>query len=408
MATRRRIAVTISAALLAAAATSAPLTSARAGGSCSINDILNGLQNTIETIASSNCAGVTSDPALWAPVGVASGVMAGISQSQQFCQAVQNVQNQLTNVQGDGNSLVSQLNNLGIDASFLSSVLGALGSASDALSVVECACGLSNNITQVGGDLGACLVDALCDLQNLAHQIDPGLFGSCSGTIVMVPSNCTQNPCQSNGVCDPNLGGNVILQCPSGDDGPPVTQSPGPNGGTIVSSTLGADSSGNVSVEACACPAPMIGSWIPAGNYSGWPSIVSDPACKFFMCECPSGSTLAGNSGASQYLCICQNTGQPAQAPGSDPYLNPEGVPCPLPLTGLPCPKGQTNVEGKCVAQCASNEVLLANGTCCAPSQASACGTCCPSGQVPDASGSCAAPPKLVNPPRTRLPGSRL
>ena len=33
------------------------------------------------------------------------------------------MQNQLTNVQGDGNSLVTQLNNLGIDASFLSSVL---------------------------------------------------------------------------------------------------------------------------------------------------------------------------------------------------------------------------------------------------------------------------------------------
>ena len=49
--------------------------------------------------------------------------MAGISQSQQFCQQVQNAQNQLTNIQGDGNSLVTQLNNLGIDASFFSSVL---------------------------------------------------------------------------------------------------------------------------------------------------------------------------------------------------------------------------------------------------------------------------------------------
>jgi hypothetical protein len=406
MATWRRIAVTMSAALLAAAATSAPVNDARAGGSCSINDILNGLQNTLQTIASSNCAGVTSDPALWAPVGVASGVMAGISQSQQFCQDVQNVQNQLTNVQGDGNSLVSQLNNLGIDASFLSSVLDALGSATDALSVVECACGLSNNITQVGGDLGACLADALCDLQNLAHQVDPGLFGSCSGSIVMVPTNCTQNPCQNNGACNPNLGGNVILKCPAGDDGSPVTQSPGPNGGTIVSSTLGADASGNVSVEACACPAPMTGTWITAGNYSQWSNIAQDQNCSYFMCECPTGSTLAGNSGASQYLCICQNTGQPVQPPGATEF-NPDGIPCPLPLTGLPCPKGETNVDGKCVSACSSNEVLLANGTCCAPAQASSCGSCCPSGQVPDTSGACVTAPKLPQPPRTPLPGSR-
>ena len=249
MATGRRIALTISAAWLAAAML-LPLSSAKAGGSsCNLNDIWTALQNTLDTISSSNCAGVSSDPALWAPVGLAAGVMAGISQSQQFCQDVQNVQNQLTKIQGDGNSLVSQLNNLGIDASFLSSILGALGSAGDALSVVECACGLSNNITQVGGDLGACVQDALCDLQNLAHQVDPGLFGSCSGTIDNVPTNCTQNPCSSStGACDPNLGGNVILQCPQGDDGPPVTQQSSGNG-TVVSSTLGASASGVISVE---------------------------------------------------------------------------------------------------------------------------------------------------------------
>ena len=143
-----------------------PPSPARAGGSCDLNDIWNALQNTLNTISSANCAGVTADPALWAPVGVAAGVMAGVSQSQQFCQDVQNAQNQLTNLQGDGNSLVTQLGNLGIDASFLSSILDAMSSAADALAIVQCACGLSNNITQVGGDLGACVEDALCDLQN--------------------------------------------------------------------------------------------------------------------------------------------------------------------------------------------------------------------------------------------------
>jgi len=167
MAIGRRIAGRVSAALVAVALLW-PLPPARAGG-CDINDLWNALQNTLNTISSSNCAGVSADPALWAPVGTAAGVMAGISQSQQFCQDVQNAQNQLTNVQGDGNSLVTQLNNLGIDTSFLSSILDAMGSAADALAVVECACGLSNNITQVGGDLGSCVQDALCDLQNWAH-----------------------------------------------------------------------------------------------------------------------------------------------------------------------------------------------------------------------------------------------
>jgi hypothetical protein len=388
MATGRRITLRVGAALVAAAALAILPSPSRAGGSCSIDDILNGLQNTLQTIASSNCAGVSDDPALWAPVGVAAGVMSGVSQSQQFCQDVQNAQNQLTNIQGDGNSLVTQLNSLGIDASFLASALSALASAADALSVVECACGLANNITQVGGDLGACVQDALCDLQNLAHQVDPGLFGSCSGNIVMVPTNCTQNPCQSDGDCNSNLAGNVILQCPQGDDAPPVAQRPGANGGTVLSQTEGADASGNVYVEACACPAPMVGTWIKAGNYAQWPNVTQDPNCSFFMCECPSGSTLASNSGAGQYLCVCNATGQPAQAGPSE--YNPDGVPCPLPLTGLPCPQGQVNVSGKCVAACTANEVRTPSGTCCNPNQVSMCGVCCPAGMQPDpANGTC-------------------
>ena len=382
--------MTVSAVLLAAAVLFSS-SSVRAGGnSCSINDIWNALQNTLDTISSSSCAGVSSDPALWAPVGTAAAVMAGISQSQQFCQDVQNAQNQLTNVQGDGNSLVTQLGNLGIDASFLSSVLDVMSSAADALSVVQCACGLSNNITQVGGDLGACVVDALCDLQNLAHQVDPGLFGSCSGSIDNVPTNCTQNPCSSTtGGCDPNLGSNVILQCPQGDDGPPVTQTSSGNG-TIVSSTLGASASGVISVEACICPAPMSGKWIPAGNYAGWSSIVSDPACSFFMCECPTGSTLASTSGAGQYVCICQNTGWQAQPPVKT-SLNPDGVPCPPSLTGPSCSNGQISFNGKCVTPCtSSSEVMTPDGVCCDPNQVTMCGMCCPAGMVPDpANGTC-------------------
>jgi hypothetical protein len=129
-------------------ATAMILTPLAARADCSPDDLWNALQSTFSTLGSSTCAGLSADPALWTPVGAAAGVMAGVSQSAQFCQDVKNVQNQLTNVQGDGGSLVMQLNNLGISADFLSSVfLDLLGSAGDALSVVECACSLSNNIT---------------------------------------------------------------------------------------------------------------------------------------------------------------------------------------------------------------------------------------------------------------------
>jgi hypothetical protein len=387
MATGRRIARTIGAALVTAAAMLLPTASAQAHPDCSITDIWNALQNTLNTISSSNCAGVSADPALWAPVGTAAGVMAGISQSQQFCQQVQNAQNQLTNIQGDGNSLVTQLNNLGIDASFLSSVLSVLSSAGDALAVVECACGLSNNITQVGGDIGSCVVDALCDLQNLAHQIDPGLFGSCTGTIDNVPTNCTQNPCSNQtGACNPNLAGNAIIKCPPGDDAPPVTQTTSGNG-TIVSVVEGASASGTITVESCICPAPMTGNWITNSGYAEWSNIVSDPACQVFVCTCPQGSKLASNSGAGQYVCVCQNTGLPTMAGYGATIDNP----CPLPLTGQPCPKGQINFGGKCVKPCtSSSEVMTPDGTCCDPNQVTFCGQCCPAGKVPDpANGTC-------------------
>lgn len=246
-----------SAVVLAAAALFIAPTNAR--GDCSPDDLWNALQNTFNTIDSTTCASVSADPALWAAVGTASGIMAGVSQSQQFCQEVQNIQNNLTTAGQDGNSLVSQLGNAGIDASFLSSVLSVMSSASDALSVVLCSCALSNNITQLGGDVGDCIEGALCDLQNLANSIDPSAFPACTGKIVNYPTDCTQNPCNpKTGICNPNLV--TLNQCPPGDDAPPVTVVNGPNGsGSIASVTNGADQEGNIYVQQCVCPPPMVG-----------------------------------------------------------------------------------------------------------------------------------------------------
>jgi len=389
----RRFAAVLSAVIAAVAVILIPPGPARAGGSCDLNDIWNALQNTLSTISSASCAGVTADPALWAPVGVAAGVMAGVSQSQQFCQDVQSAQNQLTNVQGDGNSLVTQLGNLGVDASFLSSILDAMSSAADALAIVQCACGLSNNITQVGGDLGACVTDALCDLQNLAHQLDPGLFGSCSGSIDNVPTNCTQNPCNAQtGACDPNLAGNAIIRCPAGDDAPSPSQSVSGNG-TIISVVEGASASGTITVESCICPAPMTVTWVNNSGYAQWSNIVSDPACQVFVCACPKGTTQASNTGAGQYVCICPN-GQPAQS-GPSQY-NPDGLVCPPSLTGPVCPQGQVALGQNCVPACTANEVRTPQGACCNPNQVASCGMCCPAGMVPNPSNGTCMPNQIT------------
>ncbi|HLH12188.1 MAG TPA: hypothetical protein VKV77_09970 [Methylovirgula sp.] len=391
----RLTAAKVSAAILAAAIIFSP---GPGRADCSPSDLWNALEGTFNTIDSTECAGVDADPALWAPVGAAAGIMAGVSQSQQFCQQLNNIANQLSTAGQDGNSLVTQLGNLGVDASFLSSVLSVVSSAADALAIAQCACALSNNITQIVGDVGDCIEGAICDLQNLANDIDPSAFPACTGKIIQYPTDCTQNPCDpKTGVCNPNLV--TLTQCPSGDDTPPVTVVTGPNGsGAIGSATNGADQNGDIIVQQCVCPPPMTYQWVPWGQYSGWSQVVIDGNCSFFLCVCPQGSSPAGTTGEAQYVCICQNTGQPAQPPIKT-TTNPEGLPCPVPLTGLPCPQGQTRVNGQCEPQCASGQILLANGTCCDRSQASSCGTCCPSGQSPDpATGNCVPTPRIRGP----------
>jgi hypothetical protein len=117
---------------------------------------------------------------------------------------------------------------------------------------------------------------ALCDLQNLANQIDPSAFDACTGKVNLAPTNCTQNLCH-NGNCDPNLG-NVIAQCSAGADAPPVNISSGP-GGTIATVTDGADANGNITVMQCMCPAPMTVHHRRRG-FEGRHPIRADAACR--------------------------------------------------------------------------------------------------------------------------------
>jgi len=353
---------------------------------CSPGDLWNALQNAANGL-SSGCSAAAADPADWAALAALTGA-AGITQvagAPQFCQAVQSAYATLTNVQGNANSIVQKLSSLGILQNLpasaqqtVTNALNTIGDANGALSTLSCACSVATDqgIGQVAGDISACIQDAICGLQNVL----PG-FNQCTGSTNVQWVNCTQDPCATkdyygNCILNPGIGyianapgaGGASVQCQSGASG------------EVCWSVLGADSNGNVTVEACLCPAGM---QMNTSYNGGMTDSYGDPI-PYLQCTCPSGTRPAGMSGGLSNVCICNNTNQPAQPPG------PNGI-CPTPLTGAPCPSGQVNIGGNCVTPCADpSQVQLANGSCCSPAQASSCGVCCAAGQVPDpATGSC-------------------
>jgi hypothetical protein len=369
------------------------LVPARADNSCNPNDILNALQSALNSL-SNGCATAAADPADWAALaGLTAG--AGIAQAAgapQFCQAVQAAYNAIQSGSQTVGDVQSRLQPImsglpsGVQNSIdqaLNGLAGAGRGAADALSVVSCACSIvtDQGIGQLAGDVLSCLQDAICFLQDNL----PG-FNQCSGTTNVTWVNCAQDPCagRTNAFgCTPNPGIGYIANAPGPvTDGAKVecTQN---SSGEVCWSVLGADQNGNVTVLACYCPAPMqLNTSYNGGLYDGYGDQIP-----YLLCSCPQGTTQAGSSGALSDICICNNTHLPAQAPGG-----PAGI-CPTPLTGTPCPSGQVNVGGSCVTPCSDpSQVMLGNGSCCFPAQATSCGVCCPSGQSPDlATGNCVA-----------------
>lgn len=391
---QRSTAARACAAILAAVITFSSATATHAG--CSADDMLNAAQNAWNDLSSS-CLETFADPADY----IAFGVLAGVGAlSPQFCQGVQT----LSNAQGGASNVVGDLKQGGFfnglsasEQQSISDALSGLASAGDALGVASCACSVVDDqgLGQLISDLGACLQDGLCDFANWIHSIDPGI-NACSGGVNVVPVNCTGNPCTGSGwnmTCNYSAGlwpeecGSG--PCKSGDGSVQCKQQPG--GGEMCSEVMGADANGTITVTSCFCPAPMKITQHQGVDGSGdpWP---------YFTCDCPSGTHVAGTAGPLSGICICNNTNLPAQAAGG-----PGGI-CPFPLTGLPCPKGQVSVRGKCAPQCASpSQVRLANGTCCDPAQVTACGSCCPPGQRPDAStGDCTSAVPQPRPPVRR------
>lgn len=137
--------------------------------------------------------------------------------------------------------------------------------------------------------------------------------------------------------------------------------------------------------EFCSCPATM--AWQQHSN-GAWTCNCPNPGevqVAKGICQCPAGQGLLEGSCQAcpsplvlKYgACTCSVEGQHIDKMLGDYSCN--------------CPSGQATAGNKCAPMCTDvSKTLLADGTCCSPSQVSSCGVCCPSGWKPDAkSGSC-------------------
>jgi hypothetical protein len=368
-------------ALLAAAMFAAA--SARADN-CSVDDLWNAIENTASAVGSTACASACADTAGAGCTAAAAitAALGGVAASQGqgavdgFCNQVNNAQNAV----GDVGALQSWANAAGLSID-LGSLLGSIG---DPLSIAQCSCSLEQGIGQLGSGVLSCMQDAICDIQQAVG------WGGCScQPPPPVAANCTPPPsCVGDNTlpgCDNAIYGR-ITNPPDYPPGQVVKQLS--NGTLVIDVTDGWNGSSQFCApdRYCFCPSPM--NLVPVSNdymNGGNPN----NGYVIYYCQCPQGTHAAASSGPLAEVCICDSTGLAAVPPVKS-TVNPTASICPIPLTGIPCPNGQVNVRGKCVAPCANNQVRTPNGVCCSPAEVTACGTCCPPGTVADlANGTC-------------------
>jgi hypothetical protein len=382
----RRIALTIGGALLAASAALLPSIPARADNSCSVQDLGNAAQNTFNGFVNGQCGAALADPVAAALTVYLTTLVGGMgSQSSGFCQAVTTATNWTGDAQSDINNVKSGLNKIDSSGQLANQFNGALNSVSGALadaagieSAFTCACSVTAALGQLLGDLGSCVEQGLCDLSNWIHSAIPGI-DACSGPPNVTWVSCMPQPCTGSG-CN-GLPGLATEDCGTGPCATgygSVQCSPATASGQVCEIVVGSDpGNGGLNIYACDCPAPrqMTPHTGRDGDGSPWP---------YYTCDCPSPSVSVGVG------CLCSNSDQPPQQAGVKTTTNPEGQVCPPPFLGKPCPEGQQNFDGNCVPICPSNEGMTLNGTCCDPSQVTACGFCCPAHTIPDPStGTC-------------------
>lgn len=350
MAAGRRIALGVGVTLLAASVILLQPPSARAD--C-LSDIANSIANTANAIGSPECDAALGESS--AALAVFTGALA----------ADQGLAGQICNAVNDVNQLK------GLIPPEVSQALGGL----NPIDFAQCACDLSQGIDQIAGEAVSCLQGTICGIQQ-----DLG-FGPCScQEPAPVAANCTPPPGCANNTASPQCQ-NLMLQ-ENGVNPQPVGWSQLKDGSWFVLDTSdGWDGKSQYCSpdRFCICPSPLVIVRTPVS----WNSNVD-----MISCGCPQlgpGQTThaAAASGPLAEVCICDSTGLPAVPPVKG-TTNPTGSICPLPLTGISCPNGQANWNGKCVPACAKGDVRTPDGTCCDPNHVTYCGQCCPQGYLPD------------------------
>jgi hypothetical protein len=359
---------------------------AKADG-CSVDDLWNAIENTASSIGSAACASACADTA-GAGCTAAAAITAGLggvaaSQGQSavdgFCAQVNNAQNAV----GDVASLQSWANAAGISLD-LTSILGSIG---DPLSIAQCSCGLEQGLNQLGGDALSCMQDAICGLQE-----DLGWGGCGCQPPPPVAADCTPPPgCATNNGL-PGCGNALYGYLNSNPPAQIVKQLS--NGTMVISVTDGWDGKSYWCAPDyyCFCPSPMTLNAVANLDADGWNP---NNGYVIYYCQCPQGTHAAASSGALAEVCICDSTGLAAVPPVKS-TINPTASICPIPLTGIPCPSGEVNVGGKCVAPCANGQVRTPNGICCSPAEVTACGTCCPPGTTANLSNGTCTPNQVT------------
>ncbi len=343
---------------------------ARADG-CNFGDVVNAIENTLDSLSSGACGEACADGGAGCLVAAGLAGALGAVGASQGQGAIDNFCSQLSTGVGDVGAIQSWLQAAGVGADLISAI-GSLG-AGPIVSVAQCGCDLEQGVNQLSSEAGSCLAGAICGLQQ-----DLG-FGACGCTPpAPVEEDCSQivfdNNYPPSARIDQAANGTLVTDLVTGWDGHSQYCSP---------------------QNYCFCPSPMKLSQ-PQPDYAllqgdPWPCIGQTTLyCAWtYSCQCPDDTHPAAQSGPLAKVCLCNTTGLAAVPPVKSTY-NPSGSICPIPLTGIPCPNGQVNVAGKCVAACGNDQVRTPNGVCCSPAEVTACGTCCPPGTTADlANGTC-------------------
>lgn len=419
---------------------------ARADG-CSISDFGQALSDAKNTFPTS-CATDFTDQYFWVLAGLIA-LSSGISNTgghdyiNDGCNKLNDLQTKLAQgiedaagVKKDLNALINGLSSFPQVQSAIKDLLNDIGlgglidgsdnsgivqdtstAASDlntALNYLTCACDMvfTQGIHEFNQDIGDCLSDGLCDFTNWLNQnVSSSFTVTCPASPPPPPVqiDCTVDPCQAaknaQTYCD-NTG--IPPTAPAiyftGIGQQPTCQGDYCFDGNYLTGQGG---------QFCYCPHVM-----------QWDLASADANQSNFICACPLGTTPLGTAGGTKYVCMCPGN-IPVNADGSCPQppaphsTQPQACQCPNNQIAsgsgnncsCSCPDGTAKSGEQCVTPCATGQVMLSDGSCCAASQATSCGVCCPTGMKPDATGSTCvaalAPTPLIKPttpPKTGKP----